>query len=609
MGTDNPVSYNQAAVSAIEPAFALGNKLEGEQLTKQMLEGLLINGTNVLAIEVHNADIGSSDLSSSTFFSVGINDNTSSYGELPDWFETPFVFSSSALPIVVINTNNQGIYDDPRIIADMGIIDNETVNHITDPFNNYSGKIGIEIRGESSQGFEKKSYTVETQDANGNNANVSLLGLPPENDWILYAPYTDKTLMRNVITYEWGRKLGMYASRVRYVELVIDDDYRGVYVLLEKIKRDKNRVDISKLASTDIAGDDLTGGYLLRVDKLDQNDYPAWTSMPSPKLAGEDYINFQFHDPKGEELVSVQQNYIKSFVKQFESVLSNTTFTDATNGYRKYIDIPSFVNFMIMNELGKNVDGYVYSTYMYKDKDSKDSKLHMGPLWDFNLAYGNVNYNTNSQYAPGWTYSEHYRMYWFRRLMQDPYFSNKMKCRWTELRSSIFTNAKMMNTIDSIAIALDEPQKRNFMRWPILDTYIWPNQYFDTNGTYQEEIDFLKQWIMARLTWMDNNMPGSGNCSQNPVTGVEPDSENSLMVYPNPSNGIFYFEIPGTKQNQHTIKVYNAVGDCIFASENVTGDTILWNGKDKNGINVSAGLYIVVIQSSGQEFTARIIKE
>ena len=153
--------------------------------------------------------------------------------------------------------------DDPRIVCDMGIIYNGVgvMNAITDPHNEYNGKISIEYRGSTSQSmFPKKPYALETQLANGDNNNVSILGLPKENDWILYSPYTDKTLMRNVLTFDIGRKMGWYTSRTRYCELVVNGDYRGVYVFMEKLKRDNDRIDIAKLDADDLAGDSLTGG-------------------------------------------------------------------------------------------------------------------------------------------------------------------------------------------------------------------------------------------------------------------------------------------------------------------------------------------------------------
>ncbi|HMR57666.1 MAG TPA: CotH kinase family protein, partial [Cyclobacteriaceae bacterium] len=156
---------------------------------------------------------------------------------------------SSNLPIVVINTAGATILDDPKIVADMGIIDNGPGqrNSVTDTYNNYSGKIGIEIRGSSSQSFPKKQYSIELRDATGEGVSAPLLGLPPEEDWVLFAPYNDKTLMRDVLAYKIGRDLNRYAPRTRFCELVLNGNYEGIYVLIEKIKRDNNRVDINKL--------------------------------------------------------------------------------------------------------------------------------------------------------------------------------------------------------------------------------------------------------------------------------------------------------------------------------------------------------------------------
>jgi hypothetical protein len=178
-------------------------------------------------------------------------------------------FTSSNLPIVIIETNGQTIPDEPKINVDMGIIYNGPgqMNYITDPYNEYDGIVGIERRGNSSQYyFPKKQYAFETRDSLSMNLNVSLLGMPEENDWILHAPYSDKTLMRNVLAYKMASDLGDYASRTAYCEVVINGDYKGVYVLMEKIKRDVNRVNITELDENDIAGDSLTGGYMVKIE-------------------------------------------------------------------------------------------------------------------------------------------------------------------------------------------------------------------------------------------------------------------------------------------------------------------------------------------------------
>jgi hypothetical protein len=171
-------------------------------------------------------------------------------------------FSSSNLPLILINTDGQSIKDEERIPAHMGIINNPNGqrNFLTDRYTDYDGRISIELRGSSSTMYDKKSYGFETQDADGENNNVSLLGMPEENDWVLYGPYSDKTLLRNTLPFYIARELGQYASRTAYCELFINDEYLGLYVLMEKVKRDKNRVDIARLKPDDIAGDELTGG-------------------------------------------------------------------------------------------------------------------------------------------------------------------------------------------------------------------------------------------------------------------------------------------------------------------------------------------------------------
>ena len=171
-------------------------------------------------------------------------------------------FTDSNLPIVAITTNGQTIADDPRIVCHMGIIDNGfgNRNYLTDAYNNYDGRIEIEIRGSTSQQYPKKGYGLETQDSLGNNLQVAILGMPPENDWILYGPYPDKTMIRNAFTFDLARKMGRYASDYAYCELIINGEYRGVYMMLERIKRDLNRVNIDNIHTPNLWNDTLTGG-------------------------------------------------------------------------------------------------------------------------------------------------------------------------------------------------------------------------------------------------------------------------------------------------------------------------------------------------------------
>ncbi|MFA9389480.1 MAG: CotH kinase family protein [Prolixibacteraceae bacterium] len=472
---------------------------------------LLVNDENILAVQIINNGINSSDLSSLIFLNAQINSDTILYNEPPSWFVEPFNFTQSNLPIIVINTNNQNIKDDPKIIAHMGIIQNGPgqINRLSDSFGNYDGRISIEIRGESSQMFPKKSYLIETQDSLGANNNVPLLGMPKENDWILYAPYSDKSLLRNTLTFEMGHLSGEYCSRTKYFELVLNGSYKGLYVLMEKIKIDKGRVDIASMGPMDIIGDVLSGGYILRVDKRDEDfkiGYSGWTS--DYRYSGSNGLEYQYYSPEPKELKDEQKNYITDYLSKFEKALGGANYRDPDLGYNKFIDVGSFINFMLVNEISKEVDKYRYSSYFYKERDSRGGKIFAGPLWDFNLGYANVDYWNEGLSTSAWLYNDiGGRIYWWQRLRQDPYYKNLVFTRWVKLRESDFSDENLIAKIDSMTGYIHEAQMRNFKQWPILDSYVWPNNYI--GGTYENEVLFLKNWLLERLQWMDNNITGN----------------------------------------------------------------------------------------------------
>ena len=520
---DHP-PHNQGSTSLHEAQMYSGGNPDEFIINSQVFKENILPGNNVLAIQVHNDNINSSDLSSRIFLSLGIDNSNLIYSPTPNWFQPPLIFTSSNLPIVVISTNGQSIIDDPRIICDMGIINNGfgNINSINDSFNDYNGKISIELRGSSSQSFPKKQYALETQDSLGNNNNVSLLGMPEENDWILHAPYSDKTLLRNFLTYNIGKKMQRYSPRTVFCELIINGEYRGVYILMEKIKRDKHRVDIAKLDSDDIAGDSLTGGYIIKIDKYTGTGGADWLSDFPDMGGGSLYV--QYHYPEAAVMQPEQLDYIKQYVDSFEYALDGPNFNDTTIGYAKFINIDSFIDLYIINELSKNIDGFRLSTYMYKDKASKGGKLTMGPFWDYNLAFGNADY-CDGWNPIGWEYDvdcSDDNPFWFPRLLDDTIYQNKLKCRWEYLRQRSLNNDSLVNFIDSMAAYLNNAQTRNFQKWQILGNYIWPNYYI--GNTYQEELSILKDWLSDRIVWLDNNIPGT---CYNPINTINAHNLNA----------------------------------------------------------------------------------
>lgn len=522
----------------------------------------------------------------------------------------PVVFTSSNLPIIVIDTHGQNIPDEPKIMADMGIIDNAAGarNNLTDPFNHYNGKIGIEVRGSSSQMFPKKQYAIETRDTLGEELDVSLLGFPAESDWVLYAPYTDKTLMRNVLAYKLANELGHYASRTRFCEVVLNGDYKGVYVLMEKIKRDKNRVNITKMEASDIAGDAITGGYIIKIDKLEGENIQGWYSQYLPYPGSRKRIYYQYDYPKQDEIAAPQKTYIQNYLYAFESLMARSDFADPQTGYSQYLDVASCVDAFMLNEVSRNVDGYRLSAFMYKDRDSKKGKLTIGPAWDYDLAFGNADfYNGAKLYDWQINFrieSDDYPVpFWWPKLMQDSSFTRRINNRWRALRKNIFDIPRIHAYIDSVAQHLDEAQKRNFARWPILGTYVWPNAFI--GRTYEEELGYLKQWINLRALWMDARMPGqptqvAASHNQAPSNFVlEQNYPNPLQAATVQPNTTIIFHLP--QAGQTSLKLFDVAGKEVATLLNRR----LQAGRHEiavAGKTLANGVYFYRLQSG--EFTA-----
>ena len=547
-------SHTETAATFREAMMYQGGNPDGFLLSKNKLEQYLKPGNNTLAIQVHNYTPTSSDMSARFFLSVGMNSTGISYNSVPSWFVTPFVASN--LPIIKINTNGQTIPEETKITADMEVIHNGVgnLNYLDDIPNHYDDKIGIELRGASSLMFDKKGFGLETRDSLGDNNNVELLGMPSENDWTLHGPYSDKTLLRNVVTYHIGGQLGRYNPRVRLCEVFLDDQYWGVYVLKEKIKRDNNRVDISKLSPADTLGDELTGGYIFKIDR-DMGTENGWFSTNG-------YGYYAYHHPGPDDLHQKQKDYLKNHFDSFEAMMATSSFDDTLTGYPAWLDVPSFIDYMMIQEITRNIDAYRLSAFMYKEKDSNGGKIHAGPIWDFNLGYGNEDFcDAGSPY--GWAFNLRHVCgapfpFFWSQLVSHAEFRNEFNCRWNELRSTVLHTDTIHHYIDSMVLLTTDARIRNFDKWDnVIGQHVWPNTY--VGATYQDEINFLKTWISDRLNWMDTNMIGtSANCITG--TGKQVLKEN-IKVYPNPFDQYLSFE---TDANEPiTIQLYDNLGRIV----------------------------------------------
>ncbi len=519
-------------------------------------------------------------------------------------------FLDSDLPIVTINTRGAIIQNDPKITADFTVTNNGSGkrNKRTDIPNEYNGKIGIEYRGQSSQGQQMRSFDIELRDAAGLELPTPLLGMPTESDWVLYAPYMDKTMIRNYLAYTLAREMGRWASRVRYVELILNDEYQGIYLLAEKIKRDSSRVNISKLLPTDNSGIELTGGYIFSLDK----GANGWfSSYPTPGGTNLTPRQFSYVYPKIADITPQQKNYIKQTVDEFESALNGPNFQDPSLGVRKHADLNSFIDFMIINELSRNVDGYRLSSYFHKNKNLTDGRIKAGPVWDFDLAFKNADYCDGSL-TSGWAYKFNYVCpgdgaglipFWWDRLMLDTAFVSSLRCRWLDLRKTVLSEQNINRLIDSADAVTTEARSRHFAKWNLSGLQWWRGA--NPIRSYEEERDDMKLWIKQRAEWIDFNLQNKGACGDWPA-----DNNKDIIIkaFPNP------FQNKGNIN----IQVKDAQGVRLLVID-MNGRTMVQTSKNvfRGSNNVSldaeswpAGVYQIILTTvTGEVYKYRMIKQ
>lgn len=329
--------------------------------------------------------------------------------------------------------------------------------------------------------FPKKPYKFTLD------SKVGFFGLPKDKKWVLLANHSDKSLLRNVLAMKIASGMNFPWTPVMYpVEVWLNGEYLGLYTMSEHKKVAPGRVDI----------DPDAGDMYLEVDLL----MDELTCFETDVMR----VPIMFSDP--EEPSAEQLAQTKAFFREFETVLQSDDFADSQNGYPKYVDVPSFVDYYIIQELSKNCDGHL-SKGAFITRTAADPRLKMYHVWDFDICFGNCNYLTDIQGITngpqGFLIKDvgpHGRNTgWICRLFDDPVFVAMVKARWTELYPSFRT---MGGFIDEIAAAQSEAAERNFKRWPVLGRYSWPNvRWFNT---YDEEVRYLKQFYEERLEWLDH---------------------------------------------------------------------------------------------------------
>jgi hypothetical protein len=477
---------------------------------------------------------------------------------------------SSNLPLVIINTFGQRLSHEGRVPVSMRFINRDKGRTRLIGSSGVDSRAMINIRGTSSLQFPKHSFTFRTKDEAGNTLKAPLLGFPSDSEWVLYAPYPDKSLIRDVLAYDLSRQMGHYAPRTRFVEVFVSDsrrrlsrrDYAGVYVFEEKIKQGPARVNIAKLGPEENKEPEISGGYIFKKDHEDMGATGGFNTSQG--------IHFFYVEPREDQLTPQQKSWLTGYLNEFEGVLAGPDFNDPLHGYAAYIDPASFIDFQWMVEMSKNIDGYRLSNYLHKDRNGK---LKTEPIWDWNLSFGNANY-MEGWIPEGW-YARHVpdKDYpWFRRLFKDPDFRQQWIDRWAELRTKQFALTNILARIDGFASELQESQERNFRRWPILGQWVWPNSF--VGKTYPQEIDWMKKWIEQRLAWIDRQVVPT------PVLSLKKDAKSSeQMATLTVLKGEIYYTLDGTDPRSpggeisNQAKRYTApvqIGDKIFARTHST---------------------------------------
>jgi hypothetical protein len=290
-------------------------------------------------------------------------------------------------------------------------------------------------------------------------------------------------------------------------------------------------------------------------------------------------------------------------------------FEKLRGGWRDYLDEASAIDFLIVNELTRNVDGYRLSTFLYKDKDSKDGKLYFGPIWDFNLAFGNADYCQGGLHTGwAWDFNSHCPddfwliPFWWKRFLQDDLFIANLKARWSELRAGPYSNASLNQYIDSLVNVLQEPQARNFDMWRVLDRYVWPNNY--VGNTYANEINYLKTWVSNRVQWLD-----TGIANLQGVTGAEEDlSGTGPRLYPNPFDDRLHLLLPQAKSGQYRLQLSDLMGKELGFSDALASRegpiTLSIGREDLAGGSLPGGLYLLQVLHDGRPLsTFKVLKQ
>lgn len=400
------------------------------------------------------------------------------------------------LPVLLINAGT-AIGDGVKTDATLAVIveHDGTLGDLDAAPRAFAGPIGIEIHGSSSSGYPKLGYRFECRDTDGEDANCALAGLPEGSDWVLNAPYSDKTYMRNALAYALGREVaarrGEWEPRTQFVEIYLDDRYQGIYVLTERVSREPERLAIPRTTRPDGI---VAGGFIVKVDQHRSAGFDTARATP-----------IDWADPHAGEVTADEAAYLASWFDRLEAALAG----DAA-AWPAWIDVDGWIDHWLLNELAHNIDAFRLSAYLWTDGPPGVARMHAGPLWDFDRAFGDVNY-CEAWTTDGWIYDSLDRCgyayqfpFWWERLRSDPAWLALERARWQELRAGPLADDAIAARIAAMRAETAEAEGRDHALWGNIGVWTDPNWY--VGESWDAEIAWLQQWTVERMAWMDQHV-------------------------------------------------------------------------------------------------------
>ncbi len=406
---------------------------------------------------------------------------------------------SSNLPVFIIDNFGQGGFpSDPLIPTVLSIYEPLAGRASLTNAPQLMSRAGMKRRGSSTGGQPKPNLAVEAWDEMDRDRDIEPLGFAAEADWVLYAPLGfDPSLMHNPLMFGLSNQAGRYATRTRFVEVFLNtggdsvsqSDYAGVYVFMEKIDREGDRVDVDRLLPEQTLLPEISGGYVLKIDRADPGDNGFYAANQGIK-----YVY-----PSEPEILTVQRDpqeqYIRGYFASFGTAVYGLNFADPVNGFRAYVDVPAALDHHLLNVLSFNVDALRLSGYLFKPRNGK---ITFGPIWDFDRALGSTDGRDSNPFVWRSEISDRgtdfFNYTWWDRFFSDLEFFQSYIDRWQELRRTTFSTTNIYSVIDAYAAELAEAQPREQARWGVQPR----------GGSYAGEIAYLKQWLADRIAFMES---------------------------------------------------------------------------------------------------------